>query len=80
VLLGPLLFLIGCVLFRRVLEQRWARAQLAGIAALLVVGAVALASGGIGALWLTVAASVVLAGVAAGETLDRVRRGRRSGG
>ena len=80
VLLGPVLFLVGCVLFRRVLEQRWARSQVAGIAALIVVGAVALVWGGIGALWLSVTASVVLAGVAAGETIDRLRRGRRSGG
>ena len=74
---GPLLFLIGTVLFRRVLERRWATAQMGGIAGILVL---ALLSGALDALGESVAVSVLLAAVAAGETAGRVRRGRRSGG
>ena len=54
VLGGPLLFLVGTVLFRHVLERRWARAQLAGIAALIVL---AIASPLLDALGLSVAAA-----------------------
>ena len=39
VLGGPLLFLVGTLLFRRVLERRWAVAQLGGLLALAVVAA-----------------------------------------
>jgi low temperature requirement protein LtrA len=74
---GPLLFLIGTVLFRRVLERRWATAQVVGIAGILVL---AVLSGALDALGESVAVSVLLAAVAAGETVGRVRRGRRSGG
>jgi low temperature requirement protein LtrA len=74
---GPLLFLIGTVLFRRVLERRWATAQVVGIAGIVVL---ALLSGSLDALGESVAVSVLLAAVAAGETAGRVRRGRRSGG
>lgn len=77
VLGGPFLFLVGTVLFRRVLESRWARAQIAGV---LVLGGLAAVSGFFDALALSVAAALVLVGVAAGETVERVRRGRRSGG
>ncbi len=80
VLGGPFLFLVGTVLFRRVLERRWARAQLAGLGALVVLGALSLATGAIATLALSVAAALVLVGVAVGETVGRVRRGRRSGG
>ena len=36
---GPLLFLIGTALFRRVLEQRWARAHVLGVVGILVLAA-----------------------------------------
>ena len=80
VLGGPLLFLVGTVLFRRVLEQRWARAQLAGIGVLTLLAAVALAGRALDVLTQSIAAALVLVGVAVGETIGRVRRGRRSGG
>ena len=80
VLGGPTLFLVGTVLFRRVLERRWARAQLAGIVALAALTAIALATQTFDALTLSVTASLLLVAVAAGETVGRVRRGRRSGG
>ena len=51
---GPLLFLIGTTLFRRVLEHRWARAHVAGIAAIAVL---AVASPLFDALTLSVAAA-----------------------
>jgi low temperature requirement protein LtrA len=76
---GPALFLVGSVLFRRTMERRWARAQLAGIAVLAVIAA-AMAVWPLDALRLSVVAAVVLLGVAAGETIGRTRRGRRSGG
>ena len=77
VLGGPMLFLIGTVLFRRVLERRWMRAQLAGIAALVVVAAIAplldpLSTGSLAAL--------VLVATAAGETIERMRRNAPEGG
>ncbi|WP_164743432.1 low temperature requirement protein A [Microbacterium sulfonylureivorans] len=79
---GPFLFLIGTVLFRRLLERRWARAQLAGVTALALLAALALALTAVplDSLTLSVAAAVVLVGVAIGETRGRLRRGRRSGG
>jgi low temperature requirement protein LtrA len=77
VLGGPMLFLVGTVLFRRVLERRWMRAQLAGIAALVVVAAVTplldpLATGSLAAL--------VLVATAAGETIERMGRHAPEGG
>ena len=83
---GPVLFLVGTVLFRHILEHRWARAQILGIAVLIGVGV--LAGGGVleavglaaDSLALSVTAAVILAGVASGETIGRLRRGRRSGG
>lgn len=77
VLGGPMLFLVGTVLFRRVLERRWMRAQLAGIAALLVVAAITplldpLSTGSLAAL--------VLVATAAGETIERMRRNAPEGG
>ena len=74
---GPLLFLIGTVLFRRVLERRWARAQVAGIAGILVLAAL---SGPLDALAESVAVALLLVVVAAGETVGRLRRGRLAGG
>ena len=74
---GPLLFLIGTVLFRRVLERRWATAQVAGIAGILVLAAV---SGPLDALAESAAVALLLVAVAAGETAGRVRRGRLAGG
>ena len=80
VLGGPFLFLVGTVLFRRALESRWARAQLAGLGALVVLGAVSAGTGLVSTLALSVCAALVLVGVAIGETVGRARRGRRSGG
>lgn len=77
VLGGPLLFLTGTVLFRRVLERRWATAQVVGVAGILVL---ALLSPLLDVLGESVAVALLLAAVAAGETVGRVRRGRRAGG
>lgn len=77
VLGGPTLFLIGTLLFRRALEHRWSLPHAAGIAALIVAAA---ASAPFDVLTLSSIAAGVLVLVAAGETGDRVRRGRRSGG
>lgn len=74
---GPLLFLAGTALFRRVLEHRWPRAHLVGLLALALLAA---ASPLFDALGEAVAVAIVLAVVAAGETVERLRRGRRSGG
>lgn len=69
---GPLLFLIGTLLFRRAIGGRWMRGQLMGIAALAVGG------GALGIvlppLLLGVYATLVLVTVAAGGTVARVRR------
>jgi low temperature requirement protein LtrA len=83
---GPALFLVGTALFRQILEHRWARAQLLGVAVLVGVGV--LAGGGVleavglpaDSLTLSVTAAVILIAVASGETIGRLRRGRRSGG
>jgi low temperature requirement protein LtrA len=80
VLGGPLLFLTGTVLFRRRLERRWPRAQVVGLFALAALAAVALALGTLDVLLLTVLAALLLVAVAIGETIGRVRRGRRGGG
>jgi low temperature requirement protein LtrA len=74
---GPLLFLVGTALFRRVLERRWAGAHVAGVIGILLL---ALVSPLLDALGEAVAVALVLAAVAAGETVTRVRRGRRGGG
>jgi low temperature requirement protein LtrA len=74
---GPLLFLIGTALFRRVLEHRWPLAHLAGVLGILVL---ALASTVLDALGESVAVALLLAAVAVGETIGRMRRGRRAGG
>ncbi|WP_456286041.1 low temperature requirement protein A [Microbacterium sp. JZ70] len=74
---GPFLFLVGTVVFRRLLEGRMPRAQLAGAVAMAgvwVFGLFAIA------LTTTVVVTAVLVAVAAGETIERVRRGRRAGG
>jgi low temperature requirement protein LtrA len=77
VLGGPLLFLAGTVLFRRVLERRWMRAQLAGIGGILLVAAISpwldpLATGSLAAL--------VLVATAVGESIERMRRRAPKGG
>lgn len=74
---GPLLFLIGTALFRRVLEHRWPVAHLLGAAGILVLGVAAVV---LDALGESVAVALLLALVALGETVGRVRRGRRAGG
>lgn len=80
VLGGPLLFLAGTALFRRVLEERWPRAQVAGLIALAVLATVAFVFGTLEVLMLSVLAALLLVAVAIGETAGRVRRGRRGGG
>lgn len=77
VLGGPLLFLGGTLVFRRLLERRWVTPQVAGLIGIVAVAAVSplLTPLGVGG-----ASTLVLIGVAAMETVDRVRRGRRSGG
>ncbi|WP_439591714.1 low temperature requirement protein A [Microbacterium sp.] len=77
---APTLFLIGTVIFRRVLEGRWSRAQLIGLGALALLAGAASALAFFDALSLSITAAIVLVGVAAGETVERVRRGRRAGG
>ena len=77
VLGGPVLFLIGTVLFRRVLERRWMRAQLAGIAALAVVAAFTPLLDPLSTVSL---AALVLVATAAGETVERMRRRAPEGG
>jgi low temperature requirement protein LtrA len=77
---APFLFLTGTVLFRRVLEGRWARAQLVGLVALALLAGVVVAGFTVDALTLSITTATVLVGVAAGETVERLRRGRRAGG
>jgi low temperature requirement protein LtrA len=77
---GPLLFLAGAALFRRTLEGRWPRAQLLGLIGLAALSGMALFLPVFNALGLSIAAAILLAGVAAAETIERVRRGRRAGG
>jgi low temperature requirement protein LtrA len=77
VLGGPMLFLVGTVVFRRVLERRWMRAQLGGIVALVAVAVFTplldpLSTASLGAL--------VLVATAAGETVERMRRRAPEGG
>jgi low temperature requirement protein LtrA len=74
---GPLLFLIGTALFRRVLEHRWPLAHVVGVAGILVLGFFSLV---LDALGESVAVALLLTAVAVGETVGRVRRGRRAGG
>ncbi|ANJ25977.1 low temperature requirement protein A [Agromyces aureus] len=74
---GPLLFLGGTLLFRRVVEGRWMRSQLAGLA---LLGALAAASPLLDPLPMSVLAALVLVAAAAGETVERLRTGRRAGG
>ncbi|KQM82469.1 low temperature requirement protein A [Agromyces sp. Leaf222] len=74
---GPLLFLGGTLLFRRVLEGRWMRAQLAGLGLLVLLAAL---SWLLEPLLMSVLAALVLVATAAGETVERLRTGRRTGG
>lgn len=77
---APVLFLSGTVAFRRVLEGRWPRPQLLGLLALAVLAGVASVVPVFDALRLSIVTAMLLVGVAAGETVERVRRGRRAGG
>lgn len=77
VLGGPLLFLAGTTVFRKVLDGRWMVAQLVGM---LVLLAVAVLTPLIDPLTTGVLAAIVLAATATGETIERLRTGRRSGG
>ncbi|SFS14713.1 Low temperature requirement protein LtrA [Microbacterium sp. cf046] len=74
---GPLLFLVGTVLFRRVLERRWATAHVIGVVGILLLAALTPV---LDALGESVAVTLLLVAVAIGETIGRVRLGRRSGG
>lgn len=74
---GPLLFLIGTLVFRRLLEGRWIVPQIAGVLMLLAIAA---ASPMLAALGTGVATTVALLVVAALETVYRMRRRRRNGG
>ena len=77
VLGGPTLFLVGTVVFRRVLERRWMRAQLAGIVAL---GIVAAFTPLLDPLSTASLAALVLVATATGETVERMRRRAPEGG
>jgi low temperature requirement protein LtrA len=77
VLGGPMLFLVGTVVFRRVLERRWMRAQLAGIVAL---GIVAAFTPLLDPLSTASLAALVLVATATGETVERMRRRAPEGG
>lgn len=77
---APFLFLTGTVLFRRLLEGRWARAQLVGLVVLALLAGAGFAGFLVDALPLSVTTAIVLVGVGAGESVERLRRGRRSGG
>lgn len=77
VLGGPLLFLGGTLVFRRLLERRWIGPQVVGLLGILVVAAL---SPMLTPLGTGLASTAVLVGVAALETVDRLRRGSRSGG
>ncbi len=77
---APMLFLGGTALFRRTLGDRWSRAQLLGLLAFVVLAVLALVLPFLDALRLSIAAAVLLVAVAGGETVERVRRGRRAGG
>ncbi|NUT58006.1 MAG: low temperature requirement protein A [Agromyces sp.] len=77
VLGGPLLFLAGTLLFRRLLERRWPTAQVAGVLGIIAIAAFSpfLTPLAVGAV-----STGVLVVVAAMETVDRLRRGRCAGG
>lgn len=77
---APILFLTGTILFRRVLEGRWPRPQLIGLGALLLLASAAFAVPFFDALRLSITSAILLVGIAAAESVDRVRRGRRAGG
>ncbi|MCH1882971.1 low temperature requirement protein A [Agrococcus sp. ARC_14] len=77
VLGGPLLFLVGTLCFRRLLERQWIVPQMLGVLGILAVAAV---SPLLSALGTGSAATAVLLAVAAMETIQRMRHRRRSGG
>ncbi|MFF2371429.1 low temperature requirement protein A [Agromyces sp. NPDC058110] len=74
---GPVLFLGGTLLFRRVIEGRWMRGQAGG---LVLLAALAVLSPALDPIWMGALVSLVLVATAAAETVERVRTGRRSGG
>ena len=80
VLGGPALFLAGTALFRRVVAGRWPIAHLCGVLAFAALAVVAGAVADATPLAIGLGATLVLVAVAAAETVDRLRRGRRSGG
>jgi len=80
VLVGPVLFLAGTALFRRFVAGRWPIAHLCGVLALAVLAAVAASVTDATPLAIGIGGTSVLVAVAAAETVDRLRRGRRSGG
>lgn len=77
---APILFLTGTVLFRRVLEARWSGPQLLGLGALVLLAGAVPAVPLADALRLSIAVAIILVAVAAAESVERVRRGRRAGG
>ncbi|SIT70574.1 low temperature requirement protein A [Microbacterium sp. RU33B] len=77
---APILFLTGVALFRRVLEGRWSRAQPIGLAVLALLAGAAIAIPFLDALTMSIVTASILVAVAAGETIERVRRGHRAGG
>lgn len=77
VLGGPLLFLVGTLCFRRLLERTWIVPQALGVLGLLAAAA---ASPLLTALGTSAVATAVLLAVAAMETVQRWRRRTRAGG
>lgn len=69
---GPVLYLVGLLLFRWVVARELLRSHLVGVAALLALFAVAFA---LTPLVLGVVVTLALVGVASAETIVRVRRG-----
>jgi low temperature requirement protein LtrA len=69
---GPVLYLVGLLLFRWVVARELMRSHLVGVAVLLALIAVAFA---LTPLLLGVVVTLVLVGVASAETIVRVRRG-----
>lgn len=76
-LVGPMLFLVGTVLYRWTITHRWMPTHVIGILCLALGFLVALVAP---PLVLGLYATGVLAAVAVAETVVRLREGRRSGG
>ncbi len=73
---GPLLFLLGGVLFKKAVFRIWSPSRIAGIA---VLGLLALVAMAVSPLVLSLLTTVVLLAVAAWESLAIKRRGRHLG-